>query len=240
MDPLLLAMLGAGAASGLHCVGMCGGIVTAFAGRPVIPIRPAEVPAPDPRLRLLAFNAGRITSYAFAGALAGLAGGAAYAASAVPLQSALYVAASLMLLIMGLHLAGAGRLLAGFEALGQPLWRRVQPWAARLLPSRTLPGAYGAGLAWGFLPCAMVYAALLTAASTGSPLRGAAAMAAFGAGTLPFLLAAGWLAARFRRLMAARRAGRLVPAAVLLAFGAYGLAHAGALGDTIRRGLLCL
>ena len=71
------------------------------------------------------------------------------------------------------------------------------------------------------------------AALSGAAAAGALAMAAFGLGTLPFVLGAGWLAAR---LHAWRRAA----GAAVLGFGVYGLAHAGALGDAIRRGLLCL
>lgn len=233
MDALLAAMLAAGIASGVHCVGMCGGFVAAFAGRRVIPIRPAEVPAHPQWLRQLAFNAGRISSYAAAGAAAGALGGAALASLALPAQSALTIAANLMLIAVGLHLAGAGRLLAGLEGLGAPLWRRLQPLAAQLLPGNNLPRAYAAGLVWGWLPCAMVYAALAAAAFSGNAAYGAAAMAAFGLGTLPFLLAAGWLAARLR-------AWRVAAGGLVLGFGVYGLAHAGALGESIRRGLLCL
>jgi sulfite exporter TauE/SafE len=79
----------------------------------------------------------------------------------------------------------------------------------------------------------MVYLALGAAAFAGSPLRGALGMLAFGLGTLPFLLAAGWLASRLRPWR--RTAG-----ALLLGYGAFGLAHAGGLADGIRRGLLCL
>jgi sulfite exporter TauE/SafE len=106
---------------------------------------------------------------------------------------------------------------------------------ARLLPAQTLPRAYLAGLVWGWLPCAMVYAALAAAAFSGGAAAGALGMAAFGLGTLPFLLGAGWLAARLR-------AWRRAAGATVLGFGVYGLAHAdaGALGEAIRRGLLCL
>ena len=237
MEPLLGAMFAAGLASGVHCVAMCGGIVAAFDMRTAIPIRNAD--AGIVSVRRLAFNAGRISTYAIAGAVAGALGGAAYAAAATPAQALWQVAASVLLILIGLHLAGAGRLLGGLEALGAPLWRRVQPVAARLLGAPTPPRArttplraYAAGLAWGWLPCAMVYAALFAAAAAGDPLRGAAAMAAFGAGTLPFLLAAGWLAARLR-------AWRYTAAAAIAGFGVYGLAHAGALED-VRRVLLCL
>ena len=234
MEALAAAMLAAGLASGVHCVGMCGGIVAAFdaRGRRVIPVREAGARGPD-WARRVAFNLGRITTYAVAGAAAGLAGQAAYAAAALPAQRVLQVAVSLILIVIALHLATNGRVLATLEALGLPLWRAVQPLAARMVQARTPAGAWLAGTAWGFLPCAMVYAALAAAAAAGDPLRGAVAMAAFGAGTLPFLLGAGWLAARIR-------AWRRTAAALLLGFGAFGLAHAAALDDSILRTILCL
>lgn len=237
MDVLPVAMLAAGLASGVHCVGMCGGIAAAFDTRlanadakRVIPIREQAF-----WRRRVAFNLGRITTYAAAGAVAGTLGAAAYAAGALPAQAMLHLAANVMLVLVGLYLAGADRLLAPLEALGMPLWRRVQPLAARLLPARTTAGAYLAGLAWGWLPCAMVYAALAAATFSGSAAAGALGMAAFGLGTLPFLLGAGWLASRLRDWR--RAAG-----AAVLGFGVYGLAHANAdaLGEVVRRGLLCL
>jgi sulfite exporter TauE/SafE len=227
VDALAASMFAAGLASGVHCVAMCGGIVAAFDAGRVIPIREKVDWG-----RRLAFNAGRISTYAAAGAVAGALGGAAYASAALPAQEVLSVAISLMLVVVGLHLAG-GRVLAPFEALGMPLWRRLQPLAARLLPASTPLQGFAAGLVWGWLPCAMVYAALLGAAAAGSAARGALAMAAFGAGTLPFLLAAGWLAARMR-------AWRAVAAATLVGFGVFGLAHAEIVSEGVRRGLLCL
>jgi sulfite exporter TauE/SafE len=226
---LLAAMLAAGLASGVHCVGMCGGIVAAFDSARVIPVRPAG----PGWARRLAFNAGRITTYAAAGAAAGTIGAAAIAAAALPLQSALQVAASLVLVAVGLHLAGATAVLAPLERAGGALWRLLRPAAAQLMRAHALPRAYAAGLVWGGVPCAMVYGALTAAAFSGGAAQGTLAMAAFGAGTLPFLLAAGWLAAWLRRWRAA------IGAAVL-ASGVWGLAHAGALGETVRRGLLIL
>jgi sulfite exporter TauE/SafE len=228
VDFLPIAMLAAGFASGAHCVLMCGGIVTAFDGRRVVPVR-ARVDWG----RRLAFNLGRITSYAAAGAAAGSLGAAALMAGVLPAQETLLVATNLLLVLVGLYLAGAAPFFSRIEALGLPLWRRVQPLASRLLSAQTPARSYAAGLAWGWLPCAMVYAALGAAAFAGGPGRGAAAMAAFGLGTLPFLLAAGWLASRIH-------AWRRAAGALLLGFGVFGLAHAGTLGEGIRRGLLCL
>jgi sulfite exporter TauE/SafE len=228
VDSLAFAMFAAGLASGVHCVAMCGGIVAAFDSKRVILIR-----AKTDWGRRIAFNLGRISTYAAAGAAAGTLGAAAYASGVLPAQETLQVATCVMLIVVGLYLAGAGRPMSRIEALGLPLWRRIQPLAARLLPARTLTQSYAAGLAWGWLPCAMVYAALAAATFSGGAARGALGMAAFGLGTLPFLLAAGWLAARLRSWRAA--AGVAV-----LGFGVYGLANATAVGDGIRRGLLCL
>jgi sulfite exporter TauE/SafE len=228
-------MLAAGLASGVHCVAMCGGIVGAFdvrvanfdVGR-TIPIRDLSA-----WKRRLAFNLGRVSTYAAAGAVAGSLGAAAYAYGVLPVQETLQVATYVMLVAVGLYLAGAGRLMSRFEALGLPLWRRIQPLAARLLPAQTPLQSFAAGLAWGWLPCAMVYAALGAATFSGGPLQGALGMAAFGLGTLPFLLAAGWLAARLR-------AWRTAAGVAVLGFGVYGLANATVAGEGIRRGLLCL
>jgi len=232
-------MLVTGFLSGVHCLGMCGGIVAAFSGASAR----ATVAAPSRRdpfwreaARQLAFNTGRIASYSFAGAIAGALGGAgAYLSGALSWQVALYVLANVMLVLVGLYLAGASAWLGRVEAI---LWRRLQPLAARLLPARTLPQSLAAGLVWGWLPCGLVYAALAAAVLAGSPERGALAMAAFGLGTLPNLLAAGLAAARLRAF-AARRAVRLAAGGVVLGFGVVGLVNAGAVAEAIRSGVLC-
>lgn len=209
---MLGAMLLLGLASGAHCVGMCGGIVTAFS---TIHVNPA----PQWRRQLL-FNAGRISTYAALGAVAGSAG---YAAGTLPAQHVLDALVGVVLVLVGLHLAGLGALL-GLERLGAPLWRRLQPLAARASRSSN---PYFAGLVWGWLPCGLVYGALAVSAFAASPLQGALSMTAYGLGTLPWLLAAGAAAARLRGWMS-RPAVRLATGGGVAAFGLYGLAHAGA------------
>jgi sulfite exporter TauE/SafE len=218
---LALSLFVLGLVSGVHCVGMCGGFVAAFAGRRIIPLRPVERPRWQ---RLALFNAGRITSYAAAGAAAGALG--AVFTGFLGAQTMLYAVVNVLLIAIGLHLAGASRILSPLEALGAPLWRRLQPFAARAMGG----GPYVAGLFWGWLPCGLVYGALAAAAFAGSAPGGAAAMAAYGAGTLPWLMGAGlafgWVQSRLVR--SACGAG-------LLAFGVYGLAQ-----DTTLGRMLCL
>jgi sulfite exporter TauE/SafE len=225
----VLGMLGLGLVSGAHCAGMCGGIVTAFSARqPLLPARSLW-------LRQAAFNAGRITSYAAAGAAAG---GLGHLLAALPLQAALYAFANLVLVLVGLQLAGWGAPARWLEALGAPLWRRLQPLAVRLTPGWSPAQSYAAGAVWGWLPCGLVYGALAVAAAGGEPLRGALGMAAFGLGTLPWLLAAGIAASRLRGWLSGR-AFRRVAGGIVLGFGAWGLARAAAVSETIRSSLLC-
>ena len=220
---LPLALFFGGLATGLHCAGMCGGISAGF----------SLLQKQDLWRRQLAFNAGRITSYAAAGAAAGALGSAgAYVAAALPAQTILYLFSSAFVLGAGLHLAGLLPL-SRLERLGMPLWRSIQPLAVRLLPARNLPQAFAAGMAWGWLPCGLVYGALLAAAFAGGAAQGAIAMAAFGAGTLPWLLAAGVTAARLRQwrgLQRLRRAGGFI----LVGLGAWGVAHG------VEQTILCL
>ncbi|HEY7758248.1 MAG TPA: sulfite exporter TauE/SafE family protein [Burkholderiales bacterium] len=219
-----------GLLGGVHCAGMCGGIVAALAGQ-----------AGGKRLSLhLAYNGGRVLSYALAGALAGAAGSLGLLLDGLlPVQLALYVLANAMLIGLGLYLAGVSSVVAWIERLGMALWRRIQPLTHNLLPADTLPRALGLGLLWGWLPCGLVYAVLTTALLTGDALDGAAIMAAFGLGTLPNLLLAGLA---LRRMTAVTRARplRMAAGGLVLGFGVYGLANAASLSDHIRAGLICL
>jgi uncharacterized protein len=210
------AMAALGLASGVHCAGMCGGIVTAFSL--------SSSARNGAGIRLLSFNFGRISSYALGGAIVAAIGSLGWYASGA--QAGLSALASVVLILVGLHLAGLRGPMRFLESLGVPLWRRIQPLAARLTKKPGLPAAYAAGLAWGALPCGLVYGALTAAAFAGSPAQGAAAMLAFGLGSLPWLLAAGVAAAQLRAWLA-KAPVRLGVGGTVLGFGVFGLAHAG-------------
>lgn len=212
--PALIAVFLAGIFGGVHCFGMCGGIVAALSG---------GLSAGDARWPLhLAYNGGRIASYALAGAVAGGIGGALLFFGSLWPRIALLVFANLMLLGMGAYLAGLPQFVAPLEKAGGRLWQRVQPWSLRFLPVRSIAQAVPLGFVWGMLPCGLVYSALATALSSGSAAQGAATMLAFGLGTLPNLLLAGLLAHRIRRVLhskALRRAAGFFVAAL----GMFGL-----------------
>ena len=208
----LLALLG-----GLHCAGMCGG----FIGMLYVPGRRRTAIEST-----VALHAGRVFGYTLAGALAGLLGGALYAAGVRPIQVALLLFGSVMLLLVGASLLGRGRWLRWLEPAGVWLWKRIGPLAQRVFPPRTPAQALLAGFAWGWIPCGMVYAALPLALVAGGVWQGAVVMLAFGLGTLPWLLAAGVAAARLRAWMT-KAPVRLGVGGGVLGFGVLGLAHAG-------------
>ena len=207
-----LALFIVGLLGGTHCIGMCGGIVGAL----------SMGSGARPSLHL-AYNAGRIFSYVLAGALAGSLGGASLVLSdQLPVRLVLYVLANLMLVALGLYLMGVTQALAFSERAGQSLWRRVQPLSRRFLPVRSAAQAFPLGLLWGWLPCGLVYSALVTALSSGSALNGAGLMLAFGLGTLPNLLLAGLLAVRLKEFTS-RPLVRFISGLAVLLFGGWGL-----------------
>jgi len=227
---IFAAVFMTGLLGGVHCAGMCGGIVAALSGQ-----------AGGRRWSLhLGYSTGRVASYAAAGALAGTAGSVGLLFDGIlPVQMTLYVLANVLLIGLGLYLAGVSRIVAGFERLGMKLWQRVQPLTRRLLPADTLPRAIGLGLLWGWIPCGLVYAILGTALLSGNAVDGAAIMAAFGLGTVPNLLLAG-LALRRLNGVTRKRPVRLAAGGLVLGFGVYGLANAATLTEHLRNGLLCI
>lgn len=225
-----------GLLGGVHCVGMCGGIVSAFSvasrKRPFpvavtngagVAARPAVL---DDVSRVVAYNAGRISSYAIAGAIAGgIAQGVQTLTFISSLQIGGYWLANLMLVALGLYLMDAWRGLAHLEAAGQRVWRHVQPLVKHLLPVDSAAKAFALGGLWGWVPCGMVYSVLLTAMLSGSALSGATTMLAFGAGTLPVLLTMGMLGTRLQE-WTRKRSVRVASGLIVLAFGLLGLLRA--------------
>ena len=171
----------------------------------------------------MAFNAGRISSYMIAGALAAsLAGSLRTLTQIASLQTAGYWAANLMLIALGASLMNLWHGLSRLEAVGQLLWRRLQPLMKHLLPVTTLWQAAALGGLWGWVPCGMVYSVLMTAMLTGSATQGALVMGAFGLGTLPLLVSMGLLGTTLQPLLR-KPFVRVLAGSLVLAFGVLGL-----------------
>ena len=210
MSAFLVGLLGGG-----HCVGMCGGIVGAVSMH--LPQSKSKVPF------LLTYNTGRVLSYTLAGAIAGLVGASSFFLNHVlPIQHVLYGISSLMLIALGLYLAGIWHGVTYLESAGKAIWKTLQPYSKRYIPVQNFRQAFILGGLWGWLPCGLVYSVLIAAIATGSAVKGGLLMLAFGLGTLPTLLTMGIAAVRLKTVLQniwVRRASGLL----VLGFGILGL-----------------
>lgn len=193
-DITLLTLFLLGFFGGGHCVGMCGGLSSAFA---------LQLP---PRLNrtglIVLLNLGRISSYVFIGLLVGAIGQIGISLDQTRwLQNGLYLSANLLLLFLGLYLAGISSLATRIESIGRPVWKCLNPLLNRLLPIQSVPACFGVGMLWGWLPCGLVYSASLYALGSGNALEGGLYMLAFALGTLPNLLAMGLFAAQLKNFL---------------------------------------
>jgi sulfite exporter TauE/SafE len=240
----LVAVFVVGLLGGLHCMGMCGGIVMAFSASTESGVAPVRVVGQrmhtPPWTLQLGFNCGRIASYMVAGALAGTVGSMAlFLNDVLPVQMAMYAFANLMLVGLGLYLMGITRYVAVLERAGARVWVHLQPMLKGLMPANTLPRALALGSLWGWVPCGLVYSVLATALLAGDALEGAVVMAAFGLGTLPNLLFAGAVMRALSRWRGGNLARRLV-GGLVIALGLYGMAHAQVAGQHALAGFFCV
>ncbi|MBL8516677.1 MAG: sulfite exporter TauE/SafE family protein [Betaproteobacteria bacterium] len=232
--PVLLGgALLAGIVSGAHCGAMCGGIAGALQGDASIRLhRSRRMAIWASLVTALPHNAGRIASYALAGAVAGAAGsGWISVHDSAWLRQSLFALANLLLIALGVSLMFRRQLANAAERWGGGLWRCVRPLAARLMTNPRPSRRVLLGFLWGAMPCALIYAMLLSALASASAVDGALLMLAFGVGTLPNLLAIGlaWSLPSSGVLRIFARDGvaaipfKALAGAVMLAFGVVGL-----------------
>ncbi len=182
----LLGLLGSG-----HCIGMCGGIMSALSIGSGTSRNPGII---------LGYNIGRILSYATIGLLMGTLGwflGEFSRETSIILR----IIAGFMLIAMGLYLAGWWSGLTVLERAGHKLWQYIQPRASSMLPVTSPLHAVIVGAVWGWLPCGLVYSTLTWAAASGSVTESALLMLFFGLGTLPVLFITGLLARKVQTLL---------------------------------------
>lgn len=199
LQPDYLGAFLVGLVGGVHCLGMCGGIVSALAFS--LPTNQRQEQGGLWPL-LLAYNSGRILGYGLAGALVGGLGATALSFIHVEgLRQGMQVFAALFMMALGLYLAGIWRGgVAQVENAGRVLWRYMEPLGRRFMPVDSAFKALPLGFVWGWLPCGMVYSVLIWALTAGSALKGLLLMLAFGLGTLPNLLLMGTAALRLNHL----------------------------------------
>jgi uncharacterized protein len=177
---LLMGLVG-----GPHCVAMCG---AACAGL-------GQAAGPNRAAALWGFQVGRVLGYAALGALAaasmqGLGWLTVQSAALRPVWTMFHVAT----LVMGAVLVWRARQPVWLEQAGRKLWAGARALAAGR--GRGAPVVVGA--LWAFLPCGLLYSALLVATLTGQALQGAMVMALFALGTSVSMVAGPWLWLRLR------------------------------------------
>ena len=198
--PVVTASFVTGFLGSAHCFGMCGGISGLFAVNASVASLRTQFP------KAIAYNLGRILTYAIIGAGVAVLGKSAVA-SIPALMAPIRLASGALIIFVGLQLAFGWRILAPLENAGARLWKRIAPAAKSLVPVNTIPQAFGLGLIWGWLPCGLVYSVLLLAATTAEPAGGGLVMIAFGLGTMPAMVATGVSASKLAQFMSGKRMG---------------------------------
>lgn len=186
MTPLLVTVFTASVVGSLHCVGMCGGLVTFYAG--------GDASVGVRRFAShVAYNGGRLFTYVLLGAAAGAFG------SVIDLAGSRAGYGRVAGIV-----AGALMIAWGIYALAQALGVRLPSVPAPAFVTRAASKVYGElrgkppairalalGLFSTFLPCGWLYAFAIVAAGTGHSYTGMAVMSAFWLGTLPWMAALG-------------------------------------------------
>lgn len=239
----LVAVFFTGLLGGVHCAGMCGGIVSALGmvrQRPValkLSTRPdarlgaidikavSTTKAPSNLASVSLYNVGRIGMYVSLGTMAGGVGSVAWLMeSMLPVQQFAYLISNVLLILMGLYITGIKGIATVVESLGAHFWKWVRPAATRQISRQGGLNNVLTGALWGLVPCGMVYAVLSVALVSGSAANGALLMLVFGLGTLPNLMLLGmsgkWLARASKNLWVRRLAGALI-----IGFGLMGFLH---------------
>ena len=169
-----------------HCIGMCGGIVVAYSS--------TKIDQKSSYLQQtsshLAYNFGRVTTYAILGSIFGYVG--QVIAFTPTTKGILFVITGILMILVGLSLIGNIRFLNSAEwSVSKYSW--YQKSFKKLMSKTSYSSFYLLGMLNGIIPCGLVYSFAIFAASTADPLSGALVMATFGLATIPALFFLGFL-----------------------------------------------
>jgi hypothetical protein len=218
-------VLAFGFMTSLHCVGMCGPIVLTYS------VASNTSAGRRPLLGLhLAYNAGRTVTYTLLGAVAGLAGGAmGWVGRFAGIENIAAILAGCAMVLTGIALLGVIPGVKAWSGFSMP-GRLLRP-VGKLISS-TAPGAkFALGLLMGFLPCGMIYAALMKAIGEATLAGGALAMFTFSIGTSVALVVVGVGSSAATRKLA--RWGTAISAITVLVMGSLLIAR-GALAGPVN------
>ena len=169
-----------------HCIGMCGGIVVAYTSSKI----DQKSSYLTQTASHLAYNFGRVTTYAILGAIFGAIG--QVIAFTPTTKGVLFLLTGLLMILAGLSLLGNIKFLNSAEwSVSKYTW--YQNSFKKLISSKSYTSFYLLGMLNGIIPCGLVYSFAIFAASTATPLGGAMVMATFGLATIPALFFLGFI-----------------------------------------------
>jgi hypothetical protein len=207
VSALVMGLLGSG-----HCIAMCGGISSS--------LTLAVENKSNIRKYTFLYNIGRLLSYGIAGAIvAGL--GQQLASRSSAFSYILSISSAVFMILVGLYIMRLTMSLNWLERLGKlVIWQHIVRFNKKLLPLNSHYKALAYGMLWGWLPCGLVYSALLFSISAQSMLGGALFMMTFALGTLPAMVGLAFAAEKLQRTLN-HTIMRLVFGNILIFYGFY-------------------
>ena len=191
-----------GLVGGPHCLAMCAAPCSVVVRQSNAGIGVVWVPRGGQRKRWVLYHLGRLLGYASAGAVAAIAmQSLAWLTTQTAALRPVWTLTHVAVLAWGLMMLAQARQPAWVEGAGRAVWQRVRPVVAA--PG----GVLAAGFLWALMPCGLLYSALLVAALSGGPWRGAVTMVLFALGSGVWLVAGPWAWQRLRDRLQSRYAG---------------------------------
>ena len=175
-----------GLVGSIHCLMMCSGFAATLQRTQQISGQPAALKIS------LVFNSGRLMSYAIAGAIASWFG--ATVVNTIGMHQShmlMQILVGGFLILVGFNISGWWNGLGWIEKGGRRFWSLLQPMTKHVFPVTSFAKAFAAGALWGWLPCGLVYSALVLAMGAEDPFIGALVMILFGLGTTPLMALVG-------------------------------------------------
>lgn len=160
----------------LHCVGMCGPIALALPYKKESKFVAAASG--------LLYNMGRVTTYSFLGLIIGLIGKGVFLAG---IQQWLSVGLGVLMLIIAIFSIPVETKITSIAFIQKP-YIKLKSLLGKFLTQNSWKALFLTGVLNGFLPCGLVYMAIVGGVSMASLEQGVAYMALFGLGTIPLML----------------------------------------------------
>jgi len=167
---LILGLLGS-----LHCIGMCGPIAM------LLPI--SKTNTAKKHFQIILYHLGRITSYSILGAIFGLVGKGLFLAG---VQQQLSIIIGIVMIILVVYPKISHVITLKITPLTK-LLNTLKLQLGLYLKKESYYAIFTIGFFNGFLPCGMVYLALIGAIAMPSVLESTLYMSFYGLGTIPLL-----------------------------------------------------